>query len=61
MATAWDGVVCRSFSTVAKADWAEVRLPELRALPSAAMSVESCEDADVPLPLEEACAGLSWL
>jgi hypothetical protein len=61
LATAWDGVDFRSLSTVANADWAEERLPEPMALPSAAMSVESCEDADVPLPLEEACAGLSWL
>ena len=60
LATAWDGVDFRSLSTVANAVWAEERLPELRALPSVAMSVVSCE-ADDELPLEDVCAGFSWL
>lgn len=33
--------VFRSFTTVANADWAVGRSPELRALPSEAMSVDS--------------------
>ena len=60
LATAWDGVVFRSLCTVANADWAEERSPELMALPNAAMSVDSCEVAD-ELLLEDVCAGFNWL
>ena len=41
-AMAWDGVLFRSVWTVANADWAADRSPELSAVPSAVISVESC-------------------
>ena len=43
LSIACEGVDFRSLCTVANADWAVERLPELRALPRAVMSVESCE------------------
>ncbi len=60
LVTAWEGEDFMSFCTVAKADWAVERLPEPRALPRAAMSVESCE-APEELLLVEAWEGLSLL
>jgi hypothetical protein len=44
-------VLFRSFATVAKADCAVDRSPELIALPSAFISVDSCEVDDELLPL----------
>lgn len=55
-----EGVDFRSFCTVAYADWAVERLPELSALPKADISVESCEAPEVPL-LEEVVDGFNWL
>ena len=46
LATDCDGVLFKSLCTVANADWAVVRLPELRALPNAAISVAICELPD---------------
>ena len=44
---ACDGVVFRSLCTVAKADWAVDRSPELMAVPSAVISVDNCDGVPV--------------
>lgn len=47
LAIACEGVVFRSLETVAKADCAFARLPELMALPNAVISVENWEAVEV--------------
>ena len=49
-----DGALCRSLCTVVNADSAVDKLPELIALPSAAISVESWEVGAELLALERA-------
>lgn len=46
-----DAELAKSLLTVAKADCAVERSPEVSALPSAVISVESCELLDELLPL----------
>lgn len=62
---ACDGVLFKSFCTVVNADWAVDRSPELIALPSAFISVESwellVELPDELLPFAEEGVWFNWL